>query len=69
MSVVYTADVFCDSEGCSHWTHSGTAALPLSKKLARRLMSDGFVHIKGKDYCRHCAAKLKATPAPSADAG
>lgn len=55
MSIVYTADVFCDGENCSIWTHGATSTTLPGKKAARHsARSDGFIHVDGKDYCRHC---------------
>lgn len=58
MSVVYTADVFCDGEGCGEWTHGETGSLVPTKKQAREgAKHDKFVHVGNKDYCPACNAK------------
>lgn len=58
MSIVYTADVFCDGDDCSLWIHGTTARTPPTKAQARvGLGDDGWKHISGKDYCRECARK------------
>ncbi|WP_109479144.1 hypothetical protein [Paraburkholderia sp. C35] len=64
MSVVYTADVFCDGDGCSMWTHGATAADPPTMREARaNAAKDRFVRHKGKDYCPSCAKSLGLLPA------
>lgn len=67
MSIVYTADVFCDE--CNQWTHGVTSSRPPTKESARltAARSANWKHVNGKDYCPVCWKK--ATPAPSADAG
>lgn len=64
MSVVYTADVFCDGDDCSLWAHGVTNGQPPTKAEARDgAKHAGFVHYKGKDYCRQCWRSI----APSAE--
>lgn len=65
MSIVYTADVFCDADGCSQWTHGETGAKPPLKWRARMnaRSTAQWVHVGGKDYCPACAAALKLLPA------
>lgn len=60
MSVTFTADIFCDGEDCSEWTHGVTQHdAPPTKTRARRNMRDGFVSVGSKDYCPGCARKLE----------
>lgn len=62
MSIVYTADVFCDGENCSLWTNGLTGTKPPLKWRARAVARrENWQHVKGKDYCPHCAPPLSAT--------
>lgn len=69
MSIVYTADVFCDGirqdgEPCGQWTNGVTGDEPPRKMLAReRAAQERWTHCGGRDYCPRCAkARLaKAT--------
>lgn len=65
MSIVYTADVFCDGDDCHVWTHGATAADPPIKREARAnaAKADRWVHVGGKDYCRECAKASGLLPA------
>jgi hypothetical protein len=57
VSIVYTADVFCDGDDCSLWVQGVSATRPPTKAQARaeHAPREGWTHIKGKDYCRRCA--------------
>jgi len=59
MSIVYTADVFCDGDGCSLWTHGVSGSTPPTKAQARAEHSvrEGWTHVGGKDYCPDCVKK------------
>ena len=63
MSVTYTADVWCDADDCSQWTHGVTASTPSTKKEAREAAkrTGRFIRVGGKDYCPHCAKRLGLT--------
>jgi hypothetical protein len=64
MSIVYTADVFCDGDDCSQWTHGSTGAKPPLKWRTRmQARSDHWVHVSGKDYCPKCAKARGLLPA------
>lgn len=55
MSIVYTADVFCDGHECGQWIHCITDAKPPLKWRSRvQARRHGWAHIKGKDYCPNC---------------
>ncbi|MCB4349842.1 hypothetical protein LA345_39270 (plasmid) [Burkholderia vietnamiensis] len=56
MSIVYTADVFCDGDDCSQWTNGVTGVKPPEKWRAReRAQHERWIHVGGKDYCPACA--------------
>jgi len=56
MSIVYTADVFCDGNDCSQWTNGVTGAKPPEKWRVRMQARAGrWVRVGGKDYCPACA--------------
>lgn len=62
MSIVYTADIFCDGDGCGQWTHGVTASCAPTKAEARKHAVDTrgwWLDHKGKDYCPRCAKKIK----------
>jgi hypothetical protein len=62
MSIVYTADIFCDGDGCSQWTHGTTAGSAPTKAEARKYAVDArgwWLDHKGKDYCPRCAKNIK----------
>jgi hypothetical protein len=61
MSIVYTADVFCDGDACSIWTHGATSTKLPTKKEARAAVDPraGWKHVGGKDYCPTCVKKMK----------
>jgi hypothetical protein len=62
MSVTYTADVWCDTEGCSQWASGVTGAQPPRKGMARDVVRrDGFRHYLGKDYCPRCWRAMMET--------
>jgi hypothetical protein len=59
MAIVYTADVFCDGEDCSEWTHGATLTTPPKKGRARsNAERDGFKYLNGKDYCHRCYKRI-----------
>lgn len=60
MSVTYTADVWCDADNCSQWTHGLTASIPPKKGAAREAAkrTGAFIRVDNKDYCPDCAKKL-----------
>jgi hypothetical protein len=54
MSIVYTADVFCDD--CATWTRGASDKRPPLKWRTRcGIRRDGWIHSVGKDYCPACA--------------
>lgn len=63
MSIVYTADVFCDIGLCLLWVPGTTSNRPPAKADARAAAArnDKWVHHKGKDYCPDCWGKSLAT--------
>jgi hypothetical protein len=61
MSIVYSADVFCDGECAGLWTHGATGSAAPTKTEARaNAAHSGYVHHKGKDYCPACWKALAA---------
>jgi hypothetical protein len=63
MSIVYTADVFCDGQSCSQWTPGLTGLKPPTHADTRKTAMSGIPgkywrHVGGKDYCPLCAAAL-----------
>ena len=55
MSIVHTADVFCDGPDCSLWTHGATEGRPPKHSTARaNAARDGWARIGYKDYCPRC---------------
>lgn len=64
MSIVFTADVFCDGDLedgtlCGLWTNGVTGATPPRKAEARERASvEGWRRIGTKDYCPRCVAGL-----------
>lgn len=73
MSIVYTADVFCDGiveEGkqCPIWTHGVSGSTVPGKTLARteHAPREGWAFHKGKDYCPTCAKQMGLTRAKTA---
>jgi hypothetical protein len=72
VSIVYTADVFCDGD-CSLWTSGVTGVRPPAKTDARltAARTAKWVHHKGKDYCPGCWAGINRAPAqePGAQQG
>lgn len=68
MTVIYTADVFCDGESCGVWSHGATSHLPPLKSVARlgAVLGDGFIHhSNGKDYCPRCLALMLSKDGPN----
>lgn len=58
MSIVYTADIFCDGDGCSEWTNGLSSTIPPLKHVTRRAapVRKGWVlGVNGNDYCPKCA--------------
>ena len=57
MSIVYTADVFCDAEDCAEWTYGPVMSkkppsFAVARKEARTMTREGWVFGKnGKDFC------------------
>lgn len=62
MSIVYTADVFCDGDDCSQWTNGVSSAWPPTHKQARteHAPHEGWLFHKGRDYCPACKRKIFA---------
>lgn len=61
MSIVFTADVFCDGDDCSQWTHGALKhETPPTKRSARAgaAKTAKWKRIDGKDYCPRCWSKL-----------
>lgn len=59
MSIVYTADVFCDGQSCSQWISGLTGIKPPSYAATRKAAMPiaRWVRVDGKDYCPQCAYK------------
>lgn len=62
MSVVYTADIFCDGHECLNWITGVTSETPPLKKDARAVFSklEGWTRKGSKDFCPSCS-----TPVPT----
>lgn len=64
MSVVYTADVFCDGHECPNWIAGVTSTTPPRKFAARSMFAsrEGWTRKGNKDFCPKCS-----TPAPTGE--
>jgi hypothetical protein len=60
MSIVYTADVFCDV--CGGWEHGVTGrrvrARDAREHVQKKLMGPKWKRVKGQDLCPRCVSQL-----------
>ena len=60
MTIVYTADVFCDE--CSVWVHGTTGPTPPTKTAVRKIAAkQKWLRSHGRDLCPKCAAQPNDT--------
>lgn len=61
MSIVYTADVFCDGDDCQLWVHGLTSGTIPTKTEARAnaKVTEGWQRAGGRDLCPTCWRKLQ----------